>query len=78
MLFYVLIRRYNSSIEVLAYNVIITSKNALDLIKPYDVVLDCTDNVATRYLLNDACVILNKPLVSGAALRMEGQVFLYY
>lgn len=42
----------------------------------YDIVLDATDNVATRYLLNDACVIANKPLVSGSALRFEGQVSL--
>ena len=40
----------------------------------YDIVVDCTDNVATRYLLNDACVLTNKPLVSGSALRFEGQV----
>ena len=42
----------------------------------YDIVLDATDNVATRYLLNDACVLAGKPLVSGSALRMEGQVTL--
>ena len=41
----------------------------------YDVVLDATDNVATRYLLNDACVLAKKPLVSGSALRFEGQVW---
>ncbi|WAR19956.1 UBA4-like protein [Mya arenaria] len=40
----------------------------------YDIVLDATDNVATRYLLNDACVIAGKPLVSGSALRFEGQI----
>ena len=40
----------------------------------YDIVLDATDNVATRYLLNDACVLAAKPLVSGSALRFEGQV----
>lgn len=44
------------------------------LLFSYDVVLDATDNVATRYLLNDACVLLGKPLVSGSALRMDGQV----
>ncbi len=43
----------------------------------YDVILDCTDNVATRYLLNDACVLLQKPLVSGSALRFEGQLTVY-
>lgn len=40
----------------------------------YDVIVDATDNVATRYLLNDACVLSRKPLVSGSALRFEGQV----
>ena len=46
----------------------------------YDIILDATDNVATRYLLNDACVLTGKPLVSGSALRFEGQVtrFIYY
>ncbi len=43
----------------------------------YDVVLDCTDNVATRYLLNDACVLLKKPLISGSAIRVEGQLTIY-
>ena len=41
-------------------------------------VLDCTDNVATRYLLNDVCVLLDKPLVSGSALRFEGQLTVYH
>jgi molybdopterin/thiamine biosynthesis adenylyltransferase len=40
----------------------------------YDIVLDCTDNVITRYLISDVCVLLNKPLVSGSALKFEGQV----
>ena len=43
----------------------------------YDIILDCTDNVATRYLLNDSCVMLHKPLVSGSALRFEGQLTVY-
>ncbi len=46
----------------------------LNLYNTYDIVLDCTDNVATRYLLNDACILSGKPLVSGSALRFEGQV----
>ena len=53
------------------------SSNALDIIRGFDVVLDCTDNVATRYLLNDACVLAGKPLVSGSALRFEGQLTVY-
>ncbi|RNA02359.1 adenylyltransferase and sulfurtransferase MOCS3-like [Brachionus plicatilis] len=43
----------------------------------YDVILDCTDNVITRYLINDVCVLLNKPLVSGSALKFEGQLTVY-
>ncbi len=47
---------------------------AISLVSQYDIVLDCSDNVITRYLINDACVLLNKPLVSGSALKFEGQV----
>src|SRR5947209_1543162 len=43
----------------------------------YDIIIDSTDNVATRYLLNDACILAGKPLVSGSALRMEGQLTVY-
>ena len=49
--------------------VVLNSQTAPEIIGQYDVVLDCTDNVATRYLINDCCVLLGKPLVSGAALR---------
>ncbi|VDO84502.1 unnamed protein product, partial [Soboliphyme baturini] len=50
----------------------------MEIIGNYDVVCDCTDNVPTRYLLNDACVLANKPLVSGSALRWEGQLTVYH
>lgn len=50
---------------------------AIDLIKQYDVICDCSDNVPTRYMLNDACVASQKPLVSGSALRWEGQLTVY-
>ena len=46
----------------------------MGIIEQYDLVLDCTDNATTRYLINDCCVLLGKVLVSGAALRTEGQV----
>jgi molybdopterin/thiamine biosynthesis adenylyltransferase len=49
----------------------------LDIVKNYDIVLDATDNVATRYLLNDACVLSGKPLVSGSALRFEGHLSVF-
>ncbi len=52
----------------------LTDKNITGLIKDYDIVVDCSDNFPTRYLVNDACVLTKKPLVSGAILRFEGQV----
>ena len=65
-------RRRNNLIKVVPYNIALTSSTALAIISQYDIVLDCTDNVATRYLLNDACVLSGLPLVSGSALRWEG------
>ena len=67
----------NSSVSAVPFSVSMDSSNALDIIRGFDVVLDCTDNVATRYLLNDACVLAGKPLVSGSALRFEGQLTVY-
>jgi len=69
--------RLNSSVEVTPYDIQIDSSNALDIIRQYDVVIDATDNVATRYLLNDACVMASHPLVSGSALQLEGQLIVY-
>ncbi|XP_064392027.1 adenylyltransferase and sulfurtransferase MOCS3-like [Halichondria panicea] len=71
------IHSLNSSVQVSTHCCLLSRTNALDLLKSYDVILDCTDNVATRYLLNDACVLLQKPLVSGSALRFEGQLTVY-
>lgn len=65
---------FNPDIQFHIHNLKIEPKNALELIGDYDLVLDGTDNFATRYLINDACVLLNKPLVYGAILRFEGQV----
>ncbi|XP_033095358.1 adenylyltransferase and sulfurtransferase MOCS3-like [Anneissia japonica] len=67
----------NSGCQCIPYHVQLDSTNAMDIIKNYDIVLDCTDNAATRYLLNDACVLSKKPLVSGSALRFEGQLTVY-
>lgn len=67
----------NSSCEAIPHQTQISSSNALELVSKYDIVLDCTDNVATRYLLNDACILSNKTLVSGSALRWEGQLTVY-
>lgn len=63
--------RINSTIQINTYKEQLCSFNALEILRPYDLVLDATDNVATRYLLNDACVMLGKPLVSGSALKVS-------
>lgn len=55
----------------------INSQNALELLSPYDLIIDCTDNFPTRYLLNDASVLLNKPLIYGSIFRYEGQVAVF-
>ncbi len=64
----------NPDVKVVGIKERISKDNILDLIKDYDVVVDGSDNFPTRYLVNDACVIAKKPLVSGAILKFEGQV----
>ncbi|MBM2826033.1 MAG: putative Molybdopterin biosynthesis protein moeB (modular protein) [Dehalococcoidia bacterium] len=63
--------------EVIGYQEALTSENALDIIKDYDVVVNGCDNFATRYLVNDACVFLNKPLVDGSIFLFEGQATVF-
>ncbi len=67
----------NPQIKSESHQVRITSQNALTLLQDVDVVVDCTDNFPTRYLLNDACVLLNLPLVYGSIFRYEGQVAVF-
>ncbi len=67
----------NPYIEITTYETRITSQNALDLIRPYDVIVDGTDNFPTRYLTNDACVLLGKPNVYGSIFRFEGQATVF-
>ena len=55
----------------------LTSQNARGILSEYDIILDCTDNAPTRYLLSDVSVALGKPLVSGAAMKYEGQLCTY-
>lgn len=68
------ISRLNPIVKIKAIQERIDSTNALKLLEDVDVVIDCTDNFPTRYLLNDACVLLNKPLVYGSVFRYEGQI----
>ncbi len=71
------IRNMNSETEVQAYDTLLTSDNALEIISDFDVVIDATDNFATRYLINDACVLLGIPYVWGSILRFDGQLSVF-
>jgi sulfur-carrier protein adenylyltransferase/sulfurtransferase len=67
----------NPHITIETYETALSSKNALELFKPYDVILDGTDNFPTRYLVNDACVLLGKPNTYGSIFRFEGQASVF-
>jgi len=68
----------NPHVNVILHEERLDSDNALDIFRPYDLVLDGTDNFATRYLVNDACVLLGKPYVWGSIYRFEGQVSVFW
>src|SRR6202790_2263291 len=67
----------NPNVELDRYEVALTSENALDILSGYDIVVDGTDNFPTRYLVNDACVLLKKPNVYGSIFRFEGQASIF-
>jgi len=71
------IQEINPNCQVDLYETRLSSENALEIIKPYDIVVDGTDNFPTRYLVNDACVLLNKPNVYGSIFRFEGQATVF-
>ncbi|MDA0698679.1 MAG: molybdopterin-synthase adenylyltransferase MoeB [Chloroflexi bacterium] len=68
----------NPDIEVITHNEIFSSANAMQLAQPYDILIDGTDNFPTRYLVNDVCVLLDKPNVYGSIFRFEGQVSVFW
>lgn len=72
------IKLLNPDIEVITHNTRLTSENAFEIIKDYDIVADGTDNYQTRYLVNDACVLLGKPNVYGSIFQFEGQASVFY
>jgi molybdopterin/thiamine biosynthesis adenylyltransferase/rhodanese-related sulfurtransferase/molybdopterin converting factor small subunit len=72
------IAEINPYVQVEPYEVALTSDNALDLFRDYDIIADGTDNFPTRYLVNDACVLLGKPNVYGSIFRFEGQATVFY
>jgi adenylyltransferase/sulfurtransferase len=67
----------NPKISIIAYQDRLTSANAFDIIQEYDVILDCTDNFPTRYLVNDACILNLKPYVYGSIYKFDGQVSVF-
>ena len=67
----------NPEIEIVTHETALSSKNALDLFAPYDIIVDGTDNFPTRYLVNDACVLLGKPNAYGSIFRFEGQASVF-
>jgi len=67
----------NPALNVVKHDTMLTSANALDILKDYDIVADGTDNFPTRYLVNDACVLLGKPNVYGSIFRFEGQASVF-
>ncbi|MEH2362652.1 molybdopterin-synthase adenylyltransferase MoeB [Nostoc sp.] len=71
------IHEINPYCQVDLYETRLSSENALEILQPYDIVVDGTDNFPTRYLVNDACVLLNKPNVYGSILRFEGQATVF-
>jgi adenylyltransferase/sulfurtransferase len=71
------LRNLNPEIQVDQFETRLTSENALDILHDYDIIVDGTDNFPTRYLVNDACVLLGKPNVYGSIFRFEGQITVF-
>ncbi len=71
------LKALNPHVTFNIYPVFIDTANALDILRGYDIIVDGSDNFATRYLVNDACIMLNKPFVSGAIYKFEGQVSVF-
>ncbi len=71
------IKEINPNVQVVKHETALTSDNAMEILKDYDIVADGTDNFPTRYLVNDACVLLKKPNVYGSIFRFEGQASVF-
>ncbi|KAI5333825.1 hypothetical protein L3X38_023957 [Prunus dulcis] len=70
-------RSINSTIQVVEYQEPLRTSNALEILSKYDIIVDATDNAPSRYMISDCCVVLGKPLVSGAAVGLEGQLTVF-
>src|ERR1700688_1103628 len=74
----IMLKGLNPALNVIKYNTMLTSANALEIFKNFDIIADGTDNFQTRYLVNDACVLTGKPNVYGSIFRFEGQVSIFW
>ena len=72
------LRQTNPNVDVIAHDIRLDSKNALEIMKDYDVVIDSTDNLPSRYLVNDACALLGRPDVYASVLGFDGQASVFY
>src|ERR1051325_4080253 len=71
------LKEINPFVKVEGFEVALSSENAMDILRDFDIVVDGTDNFPTRYLVNDACVLLGKPNVYGSIFRFEGQASVF-
>ncbi len=71
------LKLHNPDIQIHTHTLRLTTQNSIDILKNYDIIIDGSDNFETRYLVNDACIELNKPLISGAIYKFEGQVSVF-
>lgn len=72
------LRLQNPSVGIVPYPLRLTNENALDIFSGYDIIIDASDNFGTRYMVNDACALMGKPLVYGSVSRFEGQVSVFH
>ncbi|MDR3000626.1 MAG: HesA/MoeB/ThiF family protein [Fibromonadaceae bacterium] len=72
------LKEMNPLVNIITHNAALTGKNAFDILKDYQIAVDCSDNFQTRYLLNDACVLLGKPYVYGSVSELKGQASVFY
>ncbi|MEI6311958.1 MAG: HesA/MoeB/ThiF family protein [Bacteroidota bacterium] len=68
------LKQANSEIDIHVYNLYLHNKNTIDILQSYDLIIDCCDNFETRYMLNDACILLDKPFIYGSISAYQGQV----
>lgn len=67
----------NNDVNIVVHDVQLDGHNSLDIFMQYDVIIDASDNLVTRYIINDTCVKAGKPLVSGSAIHFDGQLTVY-